>query len=112
LKYIFIQKHGMTKQFTIWLFIISMLSYSGVWAAHSHEDQVDGDHAFMTNTHHTNDQHNQLDSDHCCHASAHLLGLPSIYISQFLPRKDIAELVYSTSLFSRSTPPPQHPPLS
>ncbi|RLA21739.1 MAG: hypothetical protein DRQ61_08025 [Gammaproteobacteria bacterium] len=102
----------MAKQFTIWLFIISMLSYSSVWAAHSHEDIIDGDHAFITDAHHTSDQHSQSDSDHCCHASAHLLGLPSMHISQLLPIKDIAEPVYSVCLFSRSTPPPQHPPLS
>ncbi len=102
----------MTKQLTIWLFIISMLSYSSVWAVQSHEDLINGDHAFVTDISHTSDQHNQLDGDHCCHASAHLLGLPSIHISQLLPIKDIAEPVYSVYLFSRSTPPPQHPPLS
>jgi len=99
------------KRLTIWLFIVSILSYSSVWAMHSHDDMANHEQAISTADSHISNSQHQLDDDHCCHAGAHLLGLLNTQFSEFLPVNHVVETEYGIHLFTYSTSPPQRPPL-
>lgn len=102
----------MSKRLTILCLILSFLSYSSVWAMHSHDDgaqQPSFSHAI--DLHDAGAQHD-LDDDHCCHASVHLLGLLNTSFATLSPIVHTAKADYSFYLFSYHNSPPQRPPLS
>ncbi len=104
----------MTKHITILLLMLSILSYSSVWAMHSHDDFGTQEQSFSHSgsiASQDAELRHHLDDDHCCHASVHLLGL-------FNSNVDVQPLVvhqteaqYSFYLFSYHNSPPQRPPL-
>jgi hypothetical protein len=99
--------------FTIWFFLFTLAS-SAAWAMDDHSEIDHGNTALETGS----DPDEPLPwsedccSDHCCHASAHALGLISTAnASAVLPLSDHV-------VFSESTPhsltlsPPFHPPIA
>ncbi|HIF18736.1 MAG TPA: hypothetical protein EYG50_03735 [Cycloclasticus sp.] len=104
----------MTKQLTILLLILSILSYSTVWAMHSHDDvgtqEQSFSHSDSVSSEDAESRHH-LDDDHCCHASVHLLGLLNSNIDVQPVVVATTEAYYSFYLFSYHNSPPQRPPL-
>ena len=99
--------------FTIWFFLFTLAS-SAVWAMDDHSAHAHGNTALETGSDHDEPLPWSQDgcSDHCCHASAHALGL-------ILFTPDIAVRPLSDHAFvSESTPrsltlsPPFHPPIA
>jgi len=97
---------------TVLLCILSILSYSTVWAMHSHDDIH---HTETAITHsidsHVSDAGHTLDDDHCCHASVHLLGLLNTGFNTLPPIIHTADADYHFYLFSYHNGPPRRPPL-
>lgn len=79
---------------------------------HSHDDGLSHEQAISTVDSHVTGAQHQLDDDHCCHASAHLIGLINRTINGLMPVNHMVESDYSVYQFSHSTSPPQRPPLS
>ncbi|MBL4744029.1 MAG: hypothetical protein JKX87_05270 [Cycloclasticus sp.] len=102
----------MPKHAAILLLVLSILSYSSVWAMHSHEDIVGHQQSVShLGDSQSNESTHQLDDDHCCHASVHLLGLINTSFSTLSPVVHTAQANYHFYLFSYHNSPPQRPPL-
>ncbi|MGB5297158.1 MAG: hypothetical protein WBM52_22470 [Thiogranum sp.] len=99
--------------FTIW-FLLFTLTSSAAWAMDDHSADHHGNSALEADSDHGKPLPWSQDdcADHCCHASAHAMGLISF-------TTDIAVRPLSDSLFvSENTPgsltlaPPFHPPIA
>ncbi len=104
----------MTKHITLLLLMLSILSYSSVWAMHSHDDfgaQEQSVSYLDPLSSQSPTLGHPLDDDHCCHASVHLLGLLNSNIDVQPLVVHLTEADYSFYLFSHHNTPLQRPPL-
>lgn len=101
------------KQLLLIMLTLSILGYSSVWAGSIQSNYEDGsDHFHSHDLEQAHDHTNHdVDSDHCCHASAHLVGLMTrlhAYHEHGLSKAPEHQFSYD----SRSLSPPYRPPLS
>ncbi len=101
------------KHVLILMLTLCILGYSAVWAG-----TIQSEHSTDSEQHHSQDvettpehANHDVDSDHCCHASAHLVGL----LVNGLTYQNTGTQVVPDSQFpfySRNISPPYRPPLA
>ena len=99
--------------FTIWFLLFTLIS-SVAWAVDDHSEHGHGDTVLEAGADHDEPLPWSQDgcSDHCCHASAHALGL-IVFTSgvAVLPLSDNA-FVSEITPHSLTPSPPYHPPIA
>lgn len=90
---------------------VFMLAGGIIFPAHAYTHDIEkaAEHTFLDNQ----DQQENVQSvcDHCCHISAHTLGITQIKPVCFITKTDQSVNSKIQYYSSRSTSPPYHPPI-
>jgi hypothetical protein len=107
----------MLKKFIIICLVISTFGYGMAWAFDGHWDvpQTQAGASFGQQENGDNpepDHHNDASCDHCCHASAHLVGIAADGSGGSLASRDKICSAYTATMISflniPVSPPPKH----
>jgi hypothetical protein len=91
--------------------VFALIGYGTIWAFSGHALD-DTDHAAGSVHEHTKPALDESGCDHCCHASAHIIGLAPPLSKLPLPHSDSFRLVPGCFIATRFSTPPLKPPRS
>jgi hypothetical protein len=101
----------MSRRLIVAIVVFSVLGYGTAWAFHGHAVKP-ADHFYTTEHDKSGPQTDQENCDHCCHVSAHVIGLVQQGPFISFPATEV-HLSQGTSVYvTRSTAPPLKPPQS
>ncbi len=90
--------------------LVAWTNVASAWHMHKESTTVADTelHSIVTDSQVQHDHHN---SDHCCHASAHLIALPRFSTTQFSHPHTQWHDALRTPLLTLNTPPDNPPPI-
>lgn len=107
----------MFKRFIVICLVISTLGYGVAWAFDGHWDvsQASADTLFGQQANDdvpASDEHNDAGCDHCCHASAHLIGIAPVATKGLFVNRSNLYSAFTVTMISYlelpTAPPPKY----